>query len=72
MDMRKKRLLQLRGRGLPNWGLAGKADGVTGAEHKHNKLVPPETKTWLQGKLNKVVITGRHSKVVISRVARWL
>lgn len=29
--------------------LVGKIGGVTGADHKHSKLVPPETKTCLQG-----------------------
>lgn len=43
----------------------GKIVGVTGAEHKHNTLVPtrgPETKTRLQGGHDKVVITAGHQQ----------
>ena len=43
-----------------------KIGGVIGAENMHNKIVPPETKTWLQGGHNQVVITtGSHNNIVI-------
>lgn len=32
---------------------------VTGTDHKHNKLAPPDTKTWWKSGQNKVV-TGGH------------
>lgn len=40
--------IDLRVGGFQMGDLAGKIGGVTGAEHKHSKLVPPERIAWLQ------------------------
>lgn len=58
LDMRKTRLLQLRGREFPNGiYLGGKIGSVTVAGHKHNKLVPPEIQ--LQDGHYKTVMTTK-------------
>lgn len=67
-----KAFIELRIGGFQMGDLPGKIGGVTGAEHKQNKLVPPETITWLQGGHNKIVSGGHITFQNKGSVARWL
>lgn len=58
IEVRKKRLLYLRIRGFQIEDFVSKVGRDIGVEVKSTKLVPHETKTWLQGGQNKVVIGG--------------
>lgn len=42
--------------------LAGKISKVMGTEQKHHMSVSPETKIWLQGGHNKVVMESFESR----------